>query len=390
MKLIYIVNARIPTEKAHGVQIMKMCEAFALNGVELTLAVPQRIGVKKKDPFLHYSIREKFPIVYLPIVDTYGWGYLGFIFGSVSFAVTSFFYGIFWRIKNKGRVVFYSRDQDQFSFLSFFFGLRPYFFEIHGLKKNNSLHNWLFKNIRGVVATNSFIEKKLIESFPILEGKTLLQPNGVDLSDFAPVINQSDARKSLDIPLDQNQKIVVYVGHFYKWKGVDTLVKAAEFLDPNIQIYLVGGNDEEITRLKSSIPAGSKKVHFVGYQPYSKIPLWNSASDVLVITGTAKDADSVNYTSPIKLFEYMASHKPIIAIDSPAIKDIINDEDAFFYKPDDHHDLAKVIKSIVHSQMTQMHIIKRKTQNSYYKSQGYSWDSRAVRIIDFIKKKLQQ
>ena len=53
-KLIYIANARIPTEKAHGIQIMKMCEAFAGLGVDVEIIVPKR-SVKaliNEDPFV--------------------------------------------------------------------------------------------------------------------------------------------------------------------------------------------------------------------------------------------------------------------------------------------------------------------------------------------------
>ena len=54
MKLYYIANARIPTEKAHGVQIMKMCEAFVDAGHEVKLIVPKRKNPIQEDPFAYY------------------------------------------------------------------------------------------------------------------------------------------------------------------------------------------------------------------------------------------------------------------------------------------------------------------------------------------------
>ncbi|HEV8666352.1 MAG TPA: hypothetical protein VN665_00695, partial [Candidatus Paceibacterota bacterium] len=42
MKIYYVANARMPTEKAHGIQIAKMCEAFIESGIDLTLVVPSR------------------------------------------------------------------------------------------------------------------------------------------------------------------------------------------------------------------------------------------------------------------------------------------------------------------------------------------------------------
>ncbi len=55
-KIIYIANARIPTEKAHGNTIMKMCEAFARAGNEVELMIPRRFNTLKKDPYYCYSV----------------------------------------------------------------------------------------------------------------------------------------------------------------------------------------------------------------------------------------------------------------------------------------------------------------------------------------------
>ncbi len=52
MKLLYITNFRIPTEKAHGIQIMKMCEAFATCGTDVELVAPLR-----KTPIAEYLSR---------------------------------------------------------------------------------------------------------------------------------------------------------------------------------------------------------------------------------------------------------------------------------------------------------------------------------------------
>ena len=63
MKLIYIVNARIPTQRAHGMQVMKMCEAFQKQGFAVELVVPARWKNEiTVDPFEYYQIAHKFHI----------------------------------------------------------------------------------------------------------------------------------------------------------------------------------------------------------------------------------------------------------------------------------------------------------------------------------------
>ena len=69
MQIRYISNARIPTEKAHGVQIMSMCEAFAGLGHDVELVVPRKHDYLKVNPFEYYGIKNNFRIRALPIFD---------------------------------------------------------------------------------------------------------------------------------------------------------------------------------------------------------------------------------------------------------------------------------------------------------------------------------
>ena len=79
MKIIYIANARIPTEKAHGVQIMKMCQAFAKIGNKVTLVLPRRRNPIIADPFEYYVVSQSFNIIKLPTIDLVFLGKIGFL-----------------------------------------------------------------------------------------------------------------------------------------------------------------------------------------------------------------------------------------------------------------------------------------------------------------------
>ena len=77
-KLLYIANIRLPTEKAHGIQIMKMCEAFAHEGVNVELVVPRRFNVIKEDPFAYYGVGKNFTTTRIPSFDLIAFGKIGF------------------------------------------------------------------------------------------------------------------------------------------------------------------------------------------------------------------------------------------------------------------------------------------------------------------------
>src|SRR3989338_7774332 len=97
MKIIYLANARIPTEKAHGLQIMKMCEAFSLlktenrkSKIEVGLIAPRRFNKIKQSPFKYYDVQPIFKITKLPCLDLtfFGFGRAGFFIQIFTFLIS--------------------------------------------------------------------------------------------------------------------------------------------------------------------------------------------------------------------------------------------------------------------------------------------------------------
>lgn len=78
-KLLYIANARIPTERAHGLQMNKMCEAFAAAGNEVTMLAPTRRNPISADPYSFYKTSKTYRIEYLPCPDLVRFGSVGFV-----------------------------------------------------------------------------------------------------------------------------------------------------------------------------------------------------------------------------------------------------------------------------------------------------------------------
>ena len=130
------------------------------------------------------------------------------------------------------------------------------------------------------------------------------------------------------------------------WKGVDTLLSAASSL-PNYHFYLVGGEKESRYSVLRTSYLIHKNIHFIGNRPHSEIPLWLKSADLLVIPNSAKTKKGSHDTSPLKLFEYLASGTPIIASDVPAIREISTH--MTFFEPDNPQSLIKSITKDYHS-----------------------------------------
>ena len=290
MKISYTANIRLPTEKAHGIQIMKMCEAFSELGNEVTLIVPWRFNSIKTDSFDYYLVKRNFKITRVPSFDLIILGRIGFWIQTITFLFFARIYLIF-----KKYDVLYTREQ--FTGLLF----KNFILEILSLPEQiSSVHTKNWNRADKLVVITSFIKNELIEK-GIKPEKIFIAPDGVDFKKFDIDISRIAARKKLDLPLDK--KIVVYTGHLFKWKGVDVLAEATGMLEDTLVLF-VGGMERDVLKFsKRFVEKVNMKV--LGHRPYSEIPYYLKAADVLVLPNTAKDNVSKFYTSPLKLFEYI-------------------------------------------------------------------------------------
>ncbi len=362
MKFLYVVNARIPSERAHALQIMKTCEALAHQGVDVTLAVPWRFGVKGDDPFVFYGIRTPFSFVRLPSLDLTLFGKYGFRISSILFALLVFWYAL---LKNIN--VVYSRDESPLLAVSLL--RKKIFWESHD-GRYNILTKMLFRRLTGLIV----ITKGLCDHYRHIgyEGPIHISPDAIDLDDFSISVSKSEAREKLG--LSQQRKYVFYIGSLQEWKGVDTFLDAST-KSQEVTFVVVGGYQHEIEKLKERYP----HVTFLGERPYRDLPWVQRAADILVIPNTARFELSSRFTSPLKLFTYMASGVPIVASDVPAIREIVSEKEVFFFTPDDPQNLSGVITYVENH----LDDARQRAQKAVEKVQAYSWDARAERIYKF-------
>lgn len=374
-RLFLLFHGRFPSEKAAALFAAKSAESFANQGFDVTLVVPRRKGIDTRDPFEFYSINKNFSVEYVWVLDLFSiFKKTAFWMSFISFSISCYFFMMKYARKD---CVVYSNESLPLFLLSWDF--KNTFYEMHDFPESKlNFFGKFLSRMKWVLVHNKWKLGEVQKLFPhIPREKFLYEPNAVDTKTFDIKTLKGDARKKLGLSV--TAKIAVYTGHLYGWKGVDTLALAAQKLPEDFKVIFVGGTDKDVSAFKEKY-AKENKISIVGFRPHEEMPLWQKAADVLVLPNTAKEKISAYYTSPMKLYEYMASRRPIVASDIPSIREIIDEKSAFLVNPDDPTALARAIENAV----SVPQIGENLAEEAYKKVSSHTWDKRAQRIVSFM------
>jgi glycosyltransferase involved in cell wall biosynthesis len=199
----------------------------------------------------------------------------------------------------------------------------------------------------------------------------MVLPDAVDLDLFK--------RPNHVIPQFNTKYInIVYAGHLYDYKGIPTILEAAKLL-PDYQFHLIGGLPDDISRQHDRVISNNLlNVHIYGHFQQKEVPKFLHSADVLLLTHTLNHP-AANFTSPVKLAEYLASEVPVVASDIPALRDWLKDDEVIFTIPDNPESLAKGIKRAVELSEVDKRVM---IQNSLKLATEWSYLNRCKSILE--------
>ena len=244
IKIFYIVNARIPTEKAHGYQIGKMCEFFA-EQTEVELIYPNRENIIKDDVFSFYNLKNNFKIRKIQSFDFFRYDRY---FGRFSFWLQNIFFLLHLMLLKipgkKNYLIIYTRTPA----IAWLFAMRGFrvVFESHNIPKRKiAFFKILAKRAYAVITVTEKIKNWYVENdFK----KVLVSHDAVDLETFDINIAKEEARNIFNFPKD---KIILgFTGSFKTMemdKGVADILKALKIINnKEIKVVAIGGNQDHI------------------------------------------------------------------------------------------------------------------------------------------------
>lgn len=255
----------------------------------------------------------------------------------------------------------------------------PLIYEAHALQ-NSALGRSLewavlhAPNLVRTVVISEALRQDLLSRYPDLDPDSVLTAH-----DAANIPENLAEVGSIRPPRRVPQ--VGYVGNLYPGKGGELVLELARRL-PELDFHIVGGRSTDIERLKA-LPV-PENVTFHGHIDHSALPGIYASLDIgLVPLGTIvhdrSGQDISRWTSPLKLFEYMAHRVPVIATDMPTIREVVSSEsDCLLVPAEDEERWAAAVKRLAEDSLLRNHLAEHAYRTI---ANHHTWLIRAQNVL---------
>lgn len=347
--------------RADCVHIMKTCKELANNGFDVVLVTPhvfrKEYKYNKNEIWELYGLRNNsFKIVELPtviienlecdnkLIEKFYQMQQFVIFTIYLLILLSF-------IKKDAKIFFFSKNFI-FSFVVATLGkIRSKRFkhivDYPVFLKYQKTHQIILKNADFIIPNKKY-HVNLLNHLYHIPFEKMYNVNFVSqyndfINDF---VSKDEAREKLNI--DKNVKIAMYAGKISPTiKEIHYYIEAAKILK-DVKFYLIGAKDDDIRFYKIKLDIEKiKNVFFEKFQPLTTLFLYIQAADVLLSYYTSHNQFYKYQIGPAKSSLYTISMRPIIMPDLESLRDIFDDTQVFFVKPDNPLELSKKIEYIL-------------------------------------------
>lgn len=367
MKIIYLANSILPSDSANSIHVMKMCAAFARAGHDVTLIARCHGAVLSAESLCSfYGVNTGFRIELLPVPL--------FRYGSSLFALR----------KLKCLLKAYStRDalvvgRDIYGICLALSSGFSAIYETHAPSGRNVvrhvLEGWLLRQSRLLkcVTISQALNERYCKAYRALAAKCEVHPDAAD--DDYLTLNPSNNVFS------GHALQVGYVGKVLRGRGIDLIAEMARRL-PDVSFHVVGGTREEVVACAGAFP---ENMHCHGYIAPSETGRYRAMCDVLLmpyqrkLEVTGRKVNTSRWMSPMKMFEYMAAGRAIVASDLPVLREVLDESNSLLVPPDDVDAWVDAINMLRNVDLrTQFGEAARRKLIC-----EYTWDERVERILE--------
>ena len=359
MKLFYITKVSIPSSAAQSVQIASMCEVFGKKDIHFELYSPlnnENKNISKPYKWNKIKLLTKFR-------------YLEMIIRMILIV-----------IRKKPTHIF--TREIAIAYVFSFFNLKT-IYEAHKEPKTKTASFMIkqlkkFNNFK-LVTISKALKDYYINEYNYEENQVFDYHDGVFLEKYDTFrnISKEGLRKKLDLPIDKT--IIMHTGSLYKGKDAELFKSIVDNLN-DILFIQIGGSKEDITRYKEFYK-DNKNIIFIGHQDHEKIIQYQMSADLLFYALT-KSNSLWQFTSPLKLFEYMATGIPILGSNIGSVREVLNETNSIPFDPEDEQSIVDGVRFYLKNKVE----VEKRAKNALKDvREKYTWDKRAKSILEFIK-----
>ena len=433
MRLLYLGSTDVPQTKARAIQIVHTCHALARAGIDVTLAVGRRGRGGSTQALREYGLAPhprlrllRLPILRIPPTApprilaqfSHVWqvSYLAGLAAALPYELG----------RRRPDVVF-ARDLRIARLAAgpaHAIGARLVF-EVHGLPsyeiahgagrsnrppseiaRLRALEDAVFARADRIVTITKCARQILIDEYGVPASRVRTVADGTTVAGAvspspnpSPVRGRGETDPHPTRPLgggvqgggpglggEGARPSIFYVGQLYPWKGAGLVVDVAARV-PAAQVVIVGGqtnwteNDPDIAALaeRARELGVVERVELRGHVPYDQIPKALAAASVALLPLPDEPVARL-FTSPLKLFDYMAAGVPIVASDLPALREVLrHEENALLARAGDPDAFAAAVRRLLGDPA----LATRLGRQARADVDGYSWGARARALLDF-------
>lgn len=178
-------------------------------------------------------------------------------------------------------------------------------------------------------------------------------------------------------------RVVLYQGYLQPNRGLDRLIRAASYLEPNTVIVMMGKNRKTTQSQLEALIASegvADRVKIIPPVPYAELLEWTSSADIGVNVASPDYSMNVRFFLPNKLFEYLMSGVPVLTSPLPAMVEVVQTHDAGRVLPSlEPADIGRAINSMLEDPES----LARMSRNAIAATrEEYNWEKERSKLID--------
>ncbi|WP_078378874.1 glycosyltransferase [Sutcliffiella halmapala] len=212
--------------------------------------------------------------------------------------------------------------------------------------------------------------------------KTLVIPNGVDITRYPEFIETPDRFQPIASKW-QDKTIIGFLGSLKSWHGVQRLITLLPSIlqeNKDIRLLIIGdGNEREAIEAEINALNIKEFVHISGFIPHKEVP---GALNLLDITIAPYKNIENFYFSPLKIFEYMAAGKPVVAPPYGQIKELVTEDTGILLPNNSDQELKEAILELAANPNKRQELGR---QARVHMENNYTWKINASKIAERLK-----